>query len=138
MKEYFTMPKMPMSFHAGLLVASGMVHAAEHCYASLFNRTVELDAQGHFQLNNVPAGISKARVRINCADSLGHVRSGYSEVFGLKASETYGVGPTHWDAAAPIPVRVLIRLDTAGTLGKGAKAHLWAQYPDSSCGLSPS
>lgn len=100
------------------------------CFASALNRTAEIDKKGEFILSNIPAGIGNTRIRINCFDLHGTLKSGYSQLFELKGGQRYGVGEMKWDSLAPIPERVAIRLDSGN--GDIHPAFLWANYPDGS------
>lgn len=130
----------PQSFPAmvasclALLFAASPLSAKESCFASLMNRTAEMDSTGYFRLDNVPAGVAKSRVRIVCTDS-GRVRLGSSEVFEIPANEGYGVGPIVWDSAPPIPRSIDFSLPDTVRSTEPLTLVVRGQYADGSTRL---
>lgn len=92
----------------GLLPAAASAQLDERCTVSLLNRTAQVQADGSWRLDNVPANFGSVRVRATCVDA-GSTRSGQSDYFTLAANEITGLAsPIRFDAPAPIPTTIEI------------------------------
>ena len=91
---------------AYLLLASVPVAAIEldeHCTVNIMNRTVQVQDDGTWRMNNVPAFMGRVRARATCVRD-GVTTSGQSEFFTLSDNDLTLVEDIFFDDPSPVPV----------------------------------
>jgi len=119
---------------AFLMVASGTSRAQTldtTCVVSLLNRTAKVQEDGSYRLFNVPAGLGKARVRVNCVDE-GGIRYGESALYDIAPDEGTGIGPIQFQASPAVPTDLTVTSPNALLTSAGATTQLTvtATLPD--------
>ena len=79
----------------------------EMCTATVLNRTVQLGANGTFEIQNIPVPLGAFRARIVCDAPGGVVRGQTKFVFGIPNGFT-DFGPINFTEVEPIPVTLEI------------------------------
>jgi hypothetical protein len=94
-----------------------------NCVVSMLNRTAKVNADSSFQIFNVPAGLGKSRVRVNCVDADG-IRYGESNLFEVEADDTLGIGPIQFQIEPAVPTDLLLEAPTQNLTTPGATTQL--------------
>ena len=113
--------------------ASAMV-LDHRCSVNIMNRTVQVQADGTWEMNNVPSFMGRVRARATCVNS-GVTTSGQSEFFSLTDNGTTIVEDIFFDDPSPIPVS--LGFSTTGDLSLEstsdfAQLDVRASYSDGS------
>jgi YVTN family beta-propeller protein len=122
-----------------LLLVAGFVlplHAQqaldENCVVSVLNRTVQVNADGSWQLPNIPAGFGLVRARATCVEG-GVTTFGQSDLISIQANHMNALSPIQLGATTPIPVVLTIQnpTQTLTQPGQIAQLSVTATYADS-------
>lgn len=105
----------------------------ENCTVSILNRTARVNANGTWQIDNIPANFEKVRVRVTCVKD-GVTTSGQSDFITFEPGIQNGFSPLVLGNAIPIPERLEVSAATTNLTSDGATAQLrvTAFYPDGS------
>jgi YVTN family beta-propeller protein len=104
----------------------------ENCVVSVLNRTVQVNADGSWQLPNIPAGFGLVRARATCVQG-GATTFGQSDFFPIQANRMNAIPPIVLGTATPIPIALTIQ-NSSTTLtqaGQIAQLTVSATYADS-------
>ena len=86
-----------------LSTAASAVELDEHCTVNIMNRTVQVQADGTWSMNNVPSFMGRVRARATCVRD-GVTTSGQSEFFTVNTSDLRVVEDIFFDDPSSIPV----------------------------------
>jgi hypothetical protein len=121
-----------------LLVAIGLVlplqaqqQLDDSCVVSVLNRTVQVNADGSWQLPNIPAGFGLVRARATCVEG-GATTFGQSDFFPIQANRMNAIPPILLGATTPIPIALSIQnpSTTLTQAGQLAQLSVSATYAD--------
>ena len=97
----------------------------QNCIVSVLNRTAQVQANGVWVLPNVPANISRVRVRATCVEN-GITRSGQSDYITVPVNGVLKVGEINLDAPVPIPANLSLTAPQTTLTSIGATVQLTA------------
>ncbi len=106
----------------------------ENCTISVLNRTVTVDSNGNWQLNNVPTNMGPVRVRVTCTED-GKTVSGQSELVTIPTNGNIPVEEIffHNDyEQVPIALTINSEKSVLSSAGETTRLTVWATYPDGS------
>ncbi len=78
-----------------------------NCVVSILNRTAKVQSDGSYQIFNVPAGVSRARVRATCKDSTG-TRYGESSIISVLANVGNGSDSIKFKPEIRVPTNITL------------------------------
>lgn len=106
----------------------------ENCTISVLNRTVNVDSEGNWQLNNVPSNMGQVRVRVTCTED-GKTVSGQSEYVTIQTNGNIPVEEIFFNndyEQVPTALTINSEKSVLGTTGETTRLTVWATYPDGS------
>lgn len=105
----------------------------QNCVVSVLNRTVQVNADGSWQLPNIPAGFGLVRARATCVEG-GVTTFGQSDFFSIQANRMNAIPPVQIGPTTPIPVALTIQNPSTTLTQPGQITQLTvsATYADSS------
>ncbi len=126
---------------AGLIAAATMPTPAqaqlnENCVISILNRTAQVQPDGSWRIDNVPANFGALRARATCVEG-GVTLSGQSSLFAVEAGIANGFdAEIVLGAVDPIPVSLTVTTPSSTLNSAGATVQLGvtASFPDGSTG----
>jgi hypothetical protein len=140
MAHFVRHSKLSIAFRIGLpvillLVSTGSAVAQQlddSCVVSVLNRTVQVSADGSWQLPNIPAGFGLVRARATCVRG-GTTTFGQSDFFPIQANRMNAIPPILLGTTTPIPVALTIQnpSSTLTQAGQIAQLTVSATYADS-------
>lgn len=103
----------------------------QNCVVSVLNRTVQVNADGTWQLPNIPAGFGLVRARATCVEN-GVTTFGQSDFFSIQANRMNAIPPIAIGSTTPIPVSLTIQnpSSTLTQAGQIAQLSVSATYAD--------
>jgi hypothetical protein len=103
----------------------------ENCVVSVLNRTVQVNADGSWQLPNIPAGFGLVRARATCVQG-GATTFGQSDFFPIQANRMNAIPPIVLGTTTPIPIALTIQnpSTTLTQAGQIAQLTVSATYAD--------
>jgi hypothetical protein len=79
----------------------------EHCTVSVLNRTAQVQRDGRWVINNIPANQGPVRARVLCVEN-GVLRTGSSNWFVVPVDGTIGITDITFDSPPPIPATLAL------------------------------
>ena len=104
----------------------------QNCVVSVLNRTVQVNADGSWQLPNIPAGFGLVRARATCVEG-GTTTFGQSDFFSIQANRMNAIPPILLGNTTPIPIALTIQnpSTTLTQAGQITQLTVSATYADS-------
>lgn len=121
----------------GLIVLSWnpvSMAAPQMCVVSILNRVAEVQADGSWQINNIPAGLGLVRARFTCTEN-GTTLTGQSKFFEILPNQGNGFeSEFSLGGVDPVPVSVSVAANPAILTGVDETTQLvvTANLPDDS------
>jgi YVTN family beta-propeller protein len=117
-----------------LLAAMGAANAQlnQNCTVSILNRTAQAQADGSWNISNIPAGFGLVRARATCVQN-GITQFGQSDLFQIAANQINGFNAhIKLGNTTPIPVALAVQAPTTTLSQVGATEQLTtsATYAD--------
>jgi len=103
----------------------------ENCTVSVLNRTVNVDSDGNWQLNNVPSNMGQVRVRVTCTED-GKTVSGQSELVTIQTNGNIPVEEIFFNndyEQVPTALTINSEKNVLNTTGETTRLTVWATYP---------
>ena len=113
-------------------IASALLN--ENCTVSVLNRTVSVDSEGNWRLNNIPSNMGPVRVRVTCTED-GKTVSGQSEYVTIQTNGNIPVEEIFFNndyEQVPTTLTINSEKNVLGTAGETTRLTVWATYPDGS------
>ena len=134
--DQFRLPCMSALAIAPVLVMAGFPETAaaqlnQNCVVSILNRTVSVQTDGSWLVNNVPAGFGFVRARATCVQN-GTTQFGQSGLFSINANQVTGFNANIvLGSTTPIPSSIAITTasPTLTQAGGAAQLTVTATYP---------
>ncbi len=104
----------------------------ENCTISVLNRTVNVDSDGNWQLNNVPSNMGQVRVRVTCTED-GKTVSGQSEYVTIQTNGNIPVEEIFFNndyEQVPTTLTINSEKSVLSAVGETTRLTVWATYPD--------
>lgn len=103
----------------------------QNCVVSVLNRTVQVGADGSWQLPNIPAGFGPVRARATCVEG-GATTFGQSDFFSIQANHMNAIPPIVLGAITPIPnaLNLTTGVTQLSTTGAITQLTALASYAD--------
>jgi hypothetical protein len=136
-RSYFTFA-FPILLSCLTMIASGETVAQlnEACTISILNRTVQVQADGSWWIDNVPTGLGRVRARATCVEG-GVTTGGQTSYVTIQENIVNGFDAEITQGAVdPIPQSVSVSADTTtlSTVGQSAQLTVTATFADGSTG----
>jgi|GEM_PF-2890416 len=131
MKHKYWMLGYLMTF-IGFPLLSSAVGLNENCVVNIMNRTVQVQSDGTWQIDNVPSFMGRVRARATCIEN-GATRSGQSAFFSLSNNNLSVVEDIFFDDPAPVPVALVFNdpnPKTFNTLNAESRLAVRASFSD--------
>ena len=84
--------------------------AAETCYISVLNQTIQVEPDGDWQITGLPAGIGMVKARATCYSN-GIRKSGESAYFTVRQGQITGIPKIEFGEVEPIPEAISLNID---------------------------
>ena len=118
----------------GLALPSALAQELDDsCVVSLLNRSANVQADGSWQLFNVPAGLGLVRVRATCVRD-GETLSGQSNFIDIDADIRNGYSPFGLGEVDPVPESISLSASSSvlTAAGQTVQVTVLATLPDGS------
>ena len=109
------------------------VNPLETCTIQVLNQSVKLNADGTWELPNVPSNGGQVRVRLHCTDGI-LARSGQSEFIVIAPGKMNAIRPIEFAGEKPAPNRVMVKAAKVQltVVGQTSALVVTGIYPDGS------
>ena len=115
-----------------MLLPGAHAQLNENCTVSILNRTAQVQHDGTWIINNVPAGFGLVRARATCVQN-GVTQFGQSDLFQINANQVTGFNANIiLGSTTPIPTSMAVTATPASLTTKGQTSQLTviATYPN--------
>jgi hypothetical protein len=121
---------LPVLLFMGTLPASEL---NQNCTISVLNRTAQVDSDGFWRIDNVPANAGISRARAVCTDN-GITRIGVSDWFSIPTNGVVFSNDVTFIDPAPVPAKITITAPrtTLSSIGSTMQLAVTATLPDGS------
>src|SRR3989442_10329527 len=119
-----------LALFLAIFALSAHAQLNENCVVSILNRSAQVQPDGSWKIDNVPAGFGPVRARATCVNG-GVTQFGQSDLFQISANQVAGFnGFIVLGSTTPIPTSMAITAQTTtlSTAGQTVKLSVTATY----------